>query len=197
MLKLRSLLFLFATLSILMPQEAWARMSQLTIRGGPVYGNYDGPMEGHFTVPNGIDVQYGIFVESNKTLNFRATLALKLPESKAFYIYAGTGMSFYGDSKGMAVDQSEGGFTIHSVATRRYYWGFDVGLSQAIVESFGAVLQAVSTMIDTGVHGGVIFQMNEKFGIDVNGGASGGFGISSVGVTGITLRGMVGVTYSF
>jgi hypothetical protein len=175
----------------------WARQSQFAFRIGPVYGNYHGPIEGDFYVPGALDMEYSTFMENDKALIFRAMLALELPESKPYYTYAGTGFRFYNGSKGMSVDQSEENFTLSILPTRRYYWGVDVGISQAIVESYGTVLQAVSAMIDVGVHVGATFQINDKIGVDVLAGASGGFGFSSVGVTGSTTRGLVGLTYSF
>lgn len=195
MQKQLKLFLLFGVL--LSAHDVWAKQSAWAVRMGPVHGNYSGPIKGDFYVPTGLDVEYSQFMANNKTFFFRATLALELPESKAFYTYAGTGMRFYYKGRAMAIHASEGDIQLSAQPTKNFYWGFDFGMSQAIVQSFGTVLQAVSTMVDSGLHTGMTFQINEKFGFDTLIGASFGFGFSSVGVTGVTVRGLAGVTYSF
>jgi hypothetical protein len=177
--------------------SAWGRESQMAYRLGPIAGDYSGPIDGNFFVPGGIDLEYSMFTGNSSSFFFRTTIALELPESKPFYVYAGTGIRYYLNSKATSIDRNEDDFTLSIIPTRRYYWGFDFGVSEAIVESFGTLLQAVSAMIDLGAHAGATFQISEKVGIDVLLGLSGGFGFSSVGVTGLTSRALVGMTYSF
>jgi len=174
-----------------------AKSSQLNTRLGIVSGRYTGPVEGNFFVPNAIDVEFCLFLKPHKTINFRSLLALELPEAKPFYTYAGIGIRHYLGSSGLSFNRSENGFNLSSIPTKRYYIGYDIGISQAIVKSYGTVLQAVSLMLDVGVTAGATYQINGRLGIDLSVGASAAFGFSSVGSVGAIWRAMIGTTYTY
>ncbi|HEX4926223.1 MAG TPA: hypothetical protein VFV50_19170, partial [Bdellovibrionales bacterium] len=104
---------------------------------------------------------------------------------------------FYINSKGMYFDRNDEAYRILSYPRFRYYWGWDAGISQVIVRSLGKVLQVVSSMVDVGVCGGAIWQIDRDFGIEAHIGATSGYGFSSVAVIGYSTRALLGVTYFF
>lgn len=188
---------LILSILIMWGSHSLAADSQLHIRTGILQGKYWGAQSGEFLVPNTFDAEYEVFLANSRSFLFRSMLAMELTTAKPYYSYSGIGMRYYLASKGMMFDAQDEGVSIISIPKWRYYVGWDFGISTAIVQSLGKVLQIMSTMIDFGGHAGVIYQVDSTFGIEGHVGATTGQGFSSVSVVGVTLRAFVGGTYQF
>ncbi|MEQ1875609.1 MAG: hypothetical protein ABL958_03120 [Bdellovibrionia bacterium] len=171
--------------------------TQLHVRTGLLDGKYFGATSGDFQVTSTLDIDHETFIANRRSRVFRAILGIDLISAKPFYTYAGTGMRFYVNSKGMRFDRSDDQYALMSYPRYRYYFGWDAGIAQVIVRSLGKVLQVVSSMIDIGVCGGAVWQVDRDFGIDLHVGVTSGYGFSSVAVVGYTTRALLGMTYYF
>ena len=178
-------------------ESAWARNSQLHVRTGILNGKFNGLFSGSFMLNGAVDVDYEMFLSNDTSFLFRFIQGFDSPDSRPFYTYAGTGARSYFWGKGTMVDQSDTTLQITSHPTLRAYVGGDVGISQVVVKSFGPTVQAVANMVDIGVNVGAIYQMTRHFGLEVHGGLSFGYGMSSTHANGHTERLLLGVTYFF
>jgi hypothetical protein len=171
--------------------------TQLHVRTGFLDGKYFGPTSGDFVVTSTLDIDHETFIANRRSRVFRTILGIDMISAKPFYTYAGTGMRFYLNSKGMFFDRNDESYRILSYPRFRYYLGWDAGIAQVIVRSLGKVLQVVSSMIDVGGCAGAIWQIDRDFGIETHFGITSGYGFSSVAVIGYSTRLLVGMTYYF
>jgi hypothetical protein len=192
-----SAILLFAFLILISAFAKADDNTQLHIRTGMLDGKYYGPTGGDFVVTSTLDIDHETFLANRRSRVFRAILGIDIISAKPFYTYAGTGMRFYLNSKGMYFDRSDESYRILSYPKFRYYLGWDAGIAQVIVRSLGKVLQVVSSMIDVGACGGAVWQVDRNFGVEAHLGLTSGYGFSSVAVVGHTARVLLGVTYYF
>ncbi|MCB0364616.1 MAG: hypothetical protein H6624_08700 [Bdellovibrionaceae bacterium] len=192
-----ALLLLAIELVSTLEASAKPRATQLHFRTGLIYGDFSGQFSGSFSVPTALDIDYEVFTHNNRSYHFRFTQAVELPDSTPFYTYGGAGYRYYMDSKGILADQSEPGILISSVPRWRYYAGFDAGIAQVVVQSFGSIVQAVSSMMDLGLNFGLMYQVGTNLSLEVQAGTSFGYSFSSVPEQGFTGRFFVGGAYFF
>lgn len=178
-------------------ESAWGRDSQLHVRTGILNGKFKGLFSGSFMLSGAVDIDYEIFLSNDTSFLFRFIQGFDSPDSRPFYTYSGTGGRHYFMGKGTVVDQSDDKLQISSKPTIRAYVGFDAGIAQVIVRSFGPTVQAVANMVDIGMNVGAIYQMTSRFGLEVHGGLSFGYGMSSTHANGHTERLLMGVSYFF
>jgi hypothetical protein len=177
--------------------ESASKLSQFHFRVGEVKGSFSGSVTGDFGVANSIDMDYEIFSASKRSTILRTIICQDLSAARLVYAYAGVGKRYYFKSSGAEWDNSEGGSRVYSVPKRRYYYGIDLGISQVVVKTFGPVLQASSAMFDLGGNLGIIQQLSKSVGLEAQAGVAYGIGFSSVSVSAITERLLVGVSYFF
>ena len=171
--------------------------SQFHFRTGMVSGNFGGAVSGSFSVTNSMDFDYEIFSATKRSWVLRSIMAYDLTEARLMYAYTGVGRRFYIKSNGMMFDDAQGGNRVSAVPKMRYYLGFDAGISQVVVKTFGTVLQASSALLDLGGHAGLIYQVSKAVGVDAQFGYTIGQGFSSVTVGAKTMRVLLGVSYFF
>lgn len=182
---------------LLVSETVLAGNTQIHLRLGYISGSYTGPQEGSFEIPQAVDIEYEIFRANKRSLFFRSILAMEMESAKPMYSYSGFGYHYYFNSKGMQFQLEDEFVGFSAVPRWRYYFGWDAGVSQAIVKSLGKVLQIVSTMLDLGAHVGTTYQIDPSFSLEAQAGISTGQGFSSVSVVGIHARGVLGVAYQF
>lgn len=196
-MQLRRSIALFLFVFVLSPSVFAVSESQFHIRFGAIKAVFWGSDSGEFFVPTMLDLEYETFLSNTHSLIFRSMLAMELETAKPYYAYSGAGMRYYLGSKGMLVESQGEGVAISAIPKVRYYAGWDAGVSQAIIQSLGRILQISSTMIDIGGNVGVIYQVDRKFGFEFHAGATSTQGFSSVSVVGVTVRATAGITYQF
>jgi hypothetical protein len=177
-----------------------ARTSQLHVRLGLVEGQFTSPIpntSGVLSVPNTLDLEYELFSATHRSWYFRGTFAQNLSTARLSYAYAGVGRRFYLGAPGMAFDATDGETRVTEIPKWRYYVGFDLGISQVVVTTFGTALQANSGLVEPGVTAGTIYQVGRSMGLEVSAGASPGIGFTSVSVTSFILRMLFGISYYF
>jgi hypothetical protein len=176
---------------------AHANPTELQIRTGLVVSNYSGPVEGTMVAPASIDIDYGVFQSNRRSVNFRLTFATSLPDVKGEYLSAGAGQRFFFGSKGASFEGEGNGVTVSVRPKWRKYAGYDAGLTQMIVKSFGKTVQITSSLIEASANIGCIYQLDENLGIGAQASAGMGFGFSSVAVIAANGRLLAGVSYFF
>jgi len=179
---------------------AWAGAldkSQINLRTGLVAGHFDGTFEGDFEATYSFDIDWEFFAANNYSFLARYTQAMDTPDSRPFYNFTGLGMRFYFDSKGLAMIQDQSDVVIKSLPRWRYYVSTDLGVSQVIVKSFGPVVQALASMLETGLNAGALYLIGDKFSINAQVGATYGWGFSSTSANGYTYRALIGGSYFF
>lgn len=170
--------------------------SQMHARLGGTAGSYDGPLTGGFLSP-AVDFEYEVFKSNSFSYAFRALLALEMPIAKPHYTYFGLGARWYLDSKGAKVEIIDARTSILSRPTWRHYLAVDVGVSQVIIQTFGDVLQIVSSMVELGGGAGTIYQVNNDFGVEARLALTTGYGFTSIALIGVTATGLVGLVYYY
>jgi uncharacterized protein YfiM (DUF2279 family) len=184
-------------LSLFFCAHAQAATSELQVRTGLVVSNYSGPVEGTMIAPATIDVEYGVFQSNRRSVNFRLTFATSLPDVKGEYLSAGAGQRFFFGAKGASYEGEGAGVRVSVSPKWRTYVGYDAGLTQMIVKSFGKTIQITSSLIEASANVGCIYQIDEKLGIGAQASAGMGFGFSSVAVMAVNGRLLTGVSYLF
>lgn len=177
--------------------RAHANPTELQIRTGLIVSNYSGPVEGTMVAPATIDVDYGVFQSNRRSVNFRLTFATSLPDVKGEYLSAGAGQRFFFGSKGASFEGESDGVTVSVKPKWRTYFGYDAGLTQMIVKSFGKTIQITSSLLEASANVGCVYQIDEKFGIGAQASAGMGFGFSSVAVIAANGRLLTGLSYFF
>ncbi|MEO5969696.1 MAG: hypothetical protein ABIQ95_07185 [Bdellovibrionia bacterium] len=176
-----------------------ATVSQFHFRMGYLNTGFSGVLTGSFSNINAFDLEYEILTSSHASFTLRTTLVYDISNARVLYSYTGIGRRFYLFSNGMAYDFSDSstGDQVVSNPQWRTYVGGDFGLSQVVVKSFGTVLQTQSALVEFGPNVGGIFQLSKSFGLELQLGLSLGLGFSSVSVSAVTVRSLIGGTYYF
>ena len=178
---------------------AEATTSQFHFRIGYLNTSFSGVLSGTISNLNAFDLEYEIFNSNTSAFTLRTTLVYDLPRARVLYSYTGIGKRIYVFSDAMAFDYSDtvSADQIIAVPKLRTYLGGDFGISQVVVQSFGAVLQTQSSLVEFGPNLGAIYQLTKSLGLELQVGISLGLGFSTVSVNGITMRAFAGGSYYF
>lgn len=170
---------------------------QVHLRSGLMQGSYSGSnIDGRtFTVPTTLDVELEVFRGVDESFTTRAMMVMELGDNRVHYTYAGVGRTYYPWSRGRMDVRKEKFVEITNVPKTRYYWSWNGGIAQVLAIPFGLVLGTYSTTLDLSVAGGVIYQATPNLGLEFHLGTGIGYGFSTVTVTGMTVRALIGVTY--
>ncbi len=169
---------------------------QIFVRTGPIEGSYEGTFEDDFEVTLAFDIGAEYFIKPDGSVIVRFIQALDT-NSVPFYVYTGSGMKYYYWGRNSFNVQSESGTQISARPKLRAYVGAELGVAQVIVKTFGDILQSVASMAEFGLNTGMIYQVNDKIGLEAHVGGTLGYGISSTDANGHTIRALAGVTYFF
>ena len=170
---------------------------QVHLRMGLLNGSYSGANidSRTFSVPTTLDVEMEVFRGRDESFTLRAMMAMELTDNRVDYTYAGVGRVYYLSGRGRKDVRKEKFVQISNIPKTRYYWGWGGGIAQVLAIPFGLVLATYSTTIDLSVNGGVIYQATPNLGLEFRLGTGLGYGFSTVTVTGMTIRALLGVTY--
>lgn len=165
---------------------------------GQVSGKFSGAASGSFSVPQALNTEIEFLYNPKNSFMLRNIMALDTETSKNVYSLTSLGQRTYWRGTSSAIETVDTDGNKYSILPkRRYYFGWEVGVSQAVVTSLGPVLDVVSTMVDIGVNTGVIHQMGNNWALEGQIGYSQTFGFSSVSVNGTTMRLLVGTAFFF
>lgn len=173
--------------------------NQFHFRTGFFSASYNGVGVGSQAFSNmmTLNIEYEFFKSTRVSHALRSIIAMDFSSAKLMYFSAGYGQRFYLGGPGMKFFRQEGNISVLSVPKLRYYIGYNVGISQAIIRSINEALQVVSSLLDFGFEGGGSYSITKSVAMDLSTGMSYGWGFSSVAVTGITMHMLLGVNYSF
>ena len=185
---------------ILFSPSLWADKEkpgyQFMIRTGHIEGRYTGTFDGEFEVDLALDISAEYFTHPDGSLLLRYIQALD-SDSVPQYVYTGAGIRLYYLGRGAYYVQEDADIQLTSRPKLRAYVAAEFGFAQVVVKSFGDVLQSVSSMSEFGLNTGAIYQINDRFGLEVQVGGTLGYGISSTNANGDTKRALAGITYYF
>lgn len=145
-----------------------------------------------------LDTDFEFLTSAKKTHVARFTFANDLSSAQTKYLFAGYGRRYYvwgTSSTRMNVNDAAG--SVQSVSNRRYYYGWDVGYGQLQAEQVGLSLNITSTVFEASAAAGMIHQISNDWGLGLHMSMGYAYGFSSVAVTGIMVRALVGATYYF
>lgn len=171
--------------------------SEFSFRFGGFGSQFGGPVTGEIPAVGNLEFDYGIFMSNKSSLNFRYAFATAVPDVKGEYYFAGVGTRYFFGSKGLPVEGDSAGVTINVSSPWRHFIGWDAGISQMIVKSFGQAVQINSSMFDAGAYVGTVYQFDNRIGAIGLAGMSVGYGFSSVAVLSTNYRMMTGLSYLF
>jgi hypothetical protein len=196
--------FIFGFFFFLSSAFAAGGKDLLHFRSGVVtstLGSFSNPTTGAttsgFTVAPSFDFEYEIFYSERKSYAFRGTLAIDFATSVTRYIYGGAGQRFYLNSRGSPLEFSSSELSINVLPKIRYFIGWEIGVSQAVVNIFTSSLQTVTTALDGGGIAGAMYQISKDVAIEGSMTVSYAFGFSSVGAAGTVAKGFLGGIYAF
>ena len=193
-----SLLFCF--LLLVENVEARTVSDQLHFKMGMVnstLGTSIGVEGGNFAVVPSFDVEYETFITSRKSYVLRSIMALDMASTVTRYLFAGVGQRMYMNSRGSQMIAVTPELSIIMQPKLRYYWGWDAGISTAVVSVLTPSLQSVTTAIDGGGVAGLLYQISDKFTFDASMTMSYAFGFSAVPATGMIMKMFFGGAYYF
>ena len=144
-----------------------------------------------------MDIEYEIFKGSRKSLIFRVLLDFDTLNSRVQYGVAGMGNRYYFGSNGMSFDVADHETSIIQQPTKRFYFGWDAGVGNVILRSFGQTLTANSVTLDVGGAAGFIYQFSHSIGLDLQVGYTYGYGFSNIAATTTTTRILFGGAFYF
>lgn len=182
------------TLIVSFAEKTHASTSQLHAATGMISGSYAGVLTTTFSISQAVNIEYELFKKSTESNFFKTTFAIDPETGKMVYYGAFTGGRYYVYSTGMIFNSSDTKNSVRSVPTWRFYGGWDLGISQVVVENVGASLTVISTLFDMGGHAGMIYQVGNSWGIEAKYGMSYGYGFSTVSVTGTATTAFLGIT---
>ncbi|MEQ1876017.1 MAG: hypothetical protein ABL958_05180 [Bdellovibrionia bacterium] len=164
---------------------------------GLLGGTYSGAgIDGRkFSVPTTTELELEVFTDVDESFNLRAVMAMELDTNRVHYTYAGFGKSNYFYGRGRKDLRTEKAISAKLVPRTRYYWGWNLGVSQVLVIPYGLVLASYSTTLDVSLSAGIIYQLSENLGVEFRGGFGMGYGFSAVTVTGVTTSALIGLAY--
>lgn len=122
---------------------------------------------------------------------------MEFPNIKTFYSFVGAGLRFFNTSPAYPITIEEDGYTFASNPKTRRYLGFEIGLAQAILVSYGNVLQTTSSLIAANLNAGYTYALGPSWGLSSQINISIGFGYSSVSVLATSLTGLLGINFFF
>jgi hypothetical protein len=195
---LKIILILIMSLPPNSKAEQQFKRTQIHIMAGHISGSFSGATSGDFAVSQALNAEIEFINTPKTSFMFRNIIAFDPETSKNVYSVTSLGQRFYWLGSALPVDVTDiNGSKYTIIPKRRFYYGYDVGISQAVIASLGPVLDAVSTMIDLGAYTGMNYQMGQNWGIEAQVGYSKTFGISSVSVNGSTLRFLLGTSFFY
>jgi hypothetical protein len=169
------------------------------IRFGYTGGNFsstDKAVSGSFNVPTTLDAEYELPRGPKTSLGFRFTLAHSLSQSQTYYMGTSVNGHYYLLSGLGGSRANEGEFSVESTPLWRLYVGWTAGISKVLVQSLGDVYEADSTLIEGGGNAGAMYQLSQTVALDLQLGATIGYGFSSVSVGAYILRAVLGLAVS-
>jgi hypothetical protein len=176
----------------------FSKKTQVHLLMGPISGSFSGASSGDFSVPSALNTEIEFIYDPKLSLILRNIIAFDATTSKNVYSLTSIGQRNYwrGSNLPLEINDKNGNkYTFRP--KQRFYFGWDVGVSQAVITSLGPVLDAVSTMFDFGVNTGFIHQLGDNWGLEAQLGYTQTFGFSSVSVNGSTMRLLVGVAFYY
>ena len=152
--------------------------------------------EESFSLFTGIDLGFEFFISNKASWNIRGTFVEDMQRSRLLYMYAGIGRRFYLFSNGFYRSSIQDNRTINIVPRWRYYIGADVGIARVVNGNYGSVFEIASAVVEAGGHGGMIYQISQKIGVEAQVALSIGLGFSTVSLTSTTTRFLVGGVFN-
>ncbi len=173
--------------------------TELHVRDGVVQGNFtSGGLSNGFQLGTSLDL--GLELIQSRTFSYMIRVAFSYDLDKQYLPYAFTGVGaryyLFSNSRGYAED--EPGIWISKKPNWRFYVGGDLGLSQDVMTlTSSPQLQSSSAFSEIGANLGVIYNIAPKVGIELEGGYSIGYGISTIAVVSGIARLILGMSVYF
>ncbi len=176
-----------------------ADFRSLSGRTGVITANYTGGSlaAGSFFSMITAEAEAILTQSERQNLVITGAVALDGVDTRTRYFYAGIGQRFF--LNGVQETQSTSHPDAMMIYAPRLLWyaGWDAGLAQILLLSFGDVLGSYSTTAEAGATFGFRRQFSSSLYFDGRIGASLGTSISNTPVTSQVFRGLVGLVYYF
>ncbi len=189
----KSILILIGILSI----NAYADGRQFHLRSGLIKGSYSGPVNSSFSTFPSIELEAELFFSSKVSTIIKSIFAMDFGKAKVFYSGVAGGQRFYFSGPSLYFSRSEGDFEIQSYSPHRFFGGYEVGVSQVLVQEFTSAFSVVGSVAEFTGTFGYNYQLNETLGLELVTSFGYGFGFTTVAVNGFNMRFTGGVSYYF
>ena len=175
---------------------------QAHFRSGLIQGNFsgstsEGEVSGDFSAVTSMDLEFEYFADNQSSYVTRATILGDQSTGELSYFYMGLGYKRYIFSQGRYLESLGDELTFSIVPKWRYYVQGDVGLANVKIEQVTESLSAEANLVELGGSGGVIYQMTKSTGIEAIVGVSSGVPISSIAVSSLVIKVLIGATAYF
>jgi len=180
------------------PFVAEAAGKQFHIRGGMLKGSYAATkIDANFSVIPSIDFEMEFFQSAKISTLVKANLTLDISKAKVFYSSIGAGQRYYFGGQGMLFDRIEGDYSFEGFSSSRYFLGWELGVAQALIQEYTATFSVVASVIELGILGGYSHQLSKNLALVVAAGGGYGMGFTTVSVSGLQMRGNLGLSFYF
>jgi hypothetical protein len=181
--------------------NAWAEiLNQSHFRTGMVsssLGSSVGSKTGGGAVLPSFDFEYESFKSDRKSSILHAVLAHETQDSVTRYFFAGAGFRYYLRTRGSNEIATSQDIGLIIRPTFRSYFGWEVGLSENVINVVTPSLQSLTTAIDGGAYFGTLYRLSNNVSLDAHIGMNFALGFSSVAASGMIMKIMSGISYSF
>ena len=160
-------------------------------------GAYSGASSNPLPSTKILDAEYELFTGVRRGTSFRMIVAYDTAFSRVAYGSATMGRRYYFWSSAFPVKASDGGNVMVSAPKKRFYAGWDAGLSYSIVSRFGQILTANTTSLDLNANAGFIYQLGQNWGLELQAGYGYAYGFSNIAVNLTTMRILFGAAFYF
>lgn len=189
---LLSLLFSIASYAY-----AGATQSQLHVYTGMVSASFTGPQSGSISVPMALGYEYEMIKSAQSSYLIENIVAIDAADAKTKYNAVHLGARYYLFSTNYSNQKSEDASLFKITPKYRFFAGWNLGLAQVVVLSFSDALDAVGTVLEYGGHGGVLYQLNDRWALEAKMNLYMGYGISSISVSSMSYQLLLGGAYYY
>ncbi len=168
---------------------------QLHLRSGLITTSFTGAQSGDFSLITSVDGEFEIFISESTSIYANAIIALDPAEAQYRYLFAGGGQKLYFLSKGRTTEIDSDVGSLSMSPKRRFFAGWQLGISQLILDTPTPALTVQSTLFEYGFNIGALYRVLEKTNVEFQFTATRGTGISSVTVDATVFRFFAGLSF--
>ena len=166
-------------------------------RLGLVDGTFSGAEIGGFSIPTAVEAEGELLRSPYTTITGKVNIGVLPSTGEIKYLLMSAGMRYYFWSRSSPFENIEADFSISRNPKNKYYFGWNVGISQVNIKTVTESLTAQATLIEIAGSAGFVRMINKKIGIEVFLELGKGLAISSIAIDSLVVKAMMGLNFYY